>query len=86
MEVLNKYGFEVGKFYKTKMQVEDENGRVFPTDTLLKIVSITAKVRIVTGFRNKDSKSYFYNAIVFHLGDKSPRVREDFCTLYKKEN
>jgi hypothetical protein len=87
MIILKKYGFEVGKVYKSKMAVEDENGTYFPEGTLIKIVAIVPKVRIVTGFRNTDSKEYFYNGVVYFLGDslKSPRIRCNFCTLYKKE-
>lgn len=78
-----KYGFEVGKVYRTSMKVEDENGTCFDAGTLVKIVAIVPKVRIVTGYRNKDAKTYFYNAVLFH-NQNSPRIRENFCTLIRK--
>lgn len=84
-EIKKKYGFEVGKIYKSKMQIEDEYGFCFPVGTLVKIVAIVPKVRIITGFRNTDTKEYFYNGIIVPRGDKSPRVRQNFCTLCKKE-
>lgn len=81
--VLKKYGFEVGKVYKTSMPVYDELGNVYEAGTLVKIISIVPKVRIITWYENKDNKEYFYNAVLANKSSTS-RIRENFVTLIKE--
>ena len=83
-KITKKYGFEVGKVYRTSMPCYDEIGNPYEPGTELKIISITPKVRIITGYRSKDNKPYFYNAELAD-GSSSARIRENFVTLIKEK-
>jgi len=82
---ISMYRFKVGKCYKLNVAVFDEMGRFHDAGTIVRIVAITPKVRKVEGI-NKDSKDYFYNAVVASQeNDYTSRIRENFCTLIQKE-
>ena len=42
-QIKTKYGFEVGKIYKTCMPVTDEYGNSFDTGTLVRLIAIVPK-------------------------------------------
>lgn len=74
-------GYTVGKKYKLKVTVKDEHENIIPAGTIIRLVAITPKVRIVNG-ENKDNWMYFYNAVIAtQENDYSNRIRENFCTI-----
>lgn len=78
------YRFKVGRIYKLNVPVFDESGKFHDAGTKVRIISITPKVRITSGV-NKDSREYFYNAVVANNPGYFPRIRENFCTLNPEE-
>lgn len=62
-QIKTKYGFEVGKTYKTSMPVTDERGNSFDTGTLVRLIAIVPKVRIV----GHDKIPFFLNGIIILL-------------------
>ena len=83
--IKTKYGFEVGKTYQTCMPVTDERGNFFDTGTLVRLIAIVPKVRIVRGYPDVDRRKYFYNAALANNSNDYPRIRKNFCTLCPKE-
>lgn len=91
-------GFQVGKEYRTKVVLPNEDGQLLPSGTGLRIVAITPKVRMTKadGIHN-DGLEYFYNAVQstesdwwenYHGRNKKNkpigrRIRANFCTLLK---
>lgn len=74
-------GYTVGKKYKLTVEVVDENNTIIPAGTIIRLVAIAPKVRMVTG-KNKDTWMYFYNAVIStQENDYSNRIRQDFCTI-----
>jgi hypothetical protein len=61
--IKTKYGFEVGKIYQTCMPVTDERGNFFDTGTLVRLIAIVPKVRIV----GHDKIPFFLNGIIIFL-------------------
>ena len=62
-QIKTKYGFEVGKTYQTCMPVTDEYGNSFDTGTLVRLIAIVPKVRIV----GHDKIPFFLNDIIILL-------------------
>lgn len=81
---MSMYRFKVGKCYQLLVPVFDENDKFYDAGTWVRIVAIAPKVRITSGI-NKDTKEYFYNAVVASQeNDFENRIRENFCTLSPK--
>ena len=80
----DKYrGYVVGKKYRLLVTVKDEHGNIIPAGTIIRIVAIAPKVRIVEG-ENKDKWMYFYIAVIAEQKeDYKNRIRENFCTIKK---
>ena len=76
--------FKVGCTYILKVNVMDENRKIIPAGTKIRLVAIAPKVRMVTG-ENKDTSPYFYNAVLASQeNDYANRIRENFCTIAKE--
>lgn len=87
-DITMKYGFEVGKCYRTNVEVIDEYDVVIPVGTLVRIVAIVPKIRIteIGNEKTMDSKQYFYNAVLAtQVQDYGNRIRANFVTLNLKE-
>lgn len=76
-------GYTIGKKYRLNVPVTDETGQEVPAGTIIRLVSIAPKVRMVTG-KNKDTWMYFYNAVRANQADDyNNRIRENFITIKK---
>lgn len=77
---LGRYGFRVGDYVTTVIEMSDEAGTIVPKGTVVRIEAISPKVRICKGdplFH--DNKQYFLNSC--QLGDKYLRLRHEFVTI-----
>lgn len=85
-KIEKKYGYKVGSVYELIMDVEDERKIIVPAGTLVTLVAIAPKVRIINIHPHQDSKEYFYNAVRFpQVSEYDTRIRANFVTLKKKE-
>jgi hypothetical protein len=83
MKTDNMYGYKINQNVVTRVTLYTENNRPVPKGSLLRIVAIAPKVRIIK--RDKlfyDGKAYFFNAVLASQDDDySNRIRANFCTI-----
>jgi len=81
-EMTEYKGYKLGEFVKTKFDLTDENNNPIPAGTLIRLVAIAPKVRMMRKDQTHDGLPYFYNAILAsQYGWRGFRIRADFCTI-----
>jgi len=87
---IEKYGFKVGEQVRTIHKTKMEDGTVVPVGSLMRIVAIVPKVRIIKPSLREpgqDGKEFFVNLMTPHVitlyRDNGPRVRCNFASIKK---
>jgi hypothetical protein len=76
--------YKVGDKVRNIVPLENEADEQIPTGTVMRIVAISEKVRIVKTDSYHDNSAYFFNAVVdSQANDYENRIRANFCTIEK---
>lgn len=76
--------YKVGDKVRNIVSLENDSNEEIPAGTVMRIVAISEKVRLVKTDSYHDNSPYFFNAVVdSQENDYEKRIRANFCTIEK---